>query len=158
MLIAVATDDGKHIAQHFGRCAFFSIWKLDEGGQPADIGLRANTFTAHATGGEAGLPDLPIAPPAGEIPGEPVRDIHLPEPAGKGEGQSGHGMQSHASVLEGLADVQVVIAAGMGRRIVNDLNANNKEIFVTQETEITSAVDKYIEGTLTSGESCCGKH
>jgi predicted Fe-Mo cluster-binding NifX family protein len=158
MLIAVATDDGKHIAQHFGRCAFFSIWKFDEGGQPASIGLRVNTFTAQATGGEAGLPDLPIAPPPGEVPGESPKDFHLPEPAGKGKGQPRRGMLSHASVLEGLADVQVVIAAGMGRRIVNDLNANNKEIFVTQETGIASAVDKYIEGTLTSGESCSGDH
>jgi predicted Fe-Mo cluster-binding NifX family protein len=147
MLIAVATDDGTHIAQHFGRCAFFSIWQCKEGEEPRNLGLRQNTFTAHGTGGEVPPADLPSAPRPGEIEGEPV--------TGKVQGELERA--THSRVLEGLADVQVVIAAGMGRRMVNDFTATAKEVFITDRYDVSGAVEQYVQGKLETGEPCEGQ-
>ncbi len=159
MLIAVATDDGVHLSQHFGRCMFFSIWQHKGGQPPVDLGVRVNTFTMHAQNNPADAGrEIKMAPHAGEVPDEPAQESHEDELPGRGEHQHGnkpgHGMHSHARVLSGLADVKVVIAAGMGRRAVNDLQENDKEIYITQESEVASAVRMYTEGTLDSGEAC----
>ena len=153
MLIAVATDDGRTIASHFGRCGFFSIWQCLEAEPPKELGVRVNTFTMHAMNNPGHIPGIALAPSAGEVPGEPPVEI---EPLLSLEDAGREGRHSHAPLLTGLADVQVIIAAGMGRRAVNDLMASNKEIFITTETMISDAVGQYVEGTLDSGEACPG--
>lgn len=168
MLIAVATDDGKSIAGHFGRCGFFSIWQCKDGGEPVHIGLRPNTFTAHAKSTGSVAPGMPAAPGPGEIPGEPAKLAPFEEDAATGKGsqdfgmphqpQSGHGQHSHVGILTGLADISVVISAGMGRRAVMALEDNKKEVFVTREADVESAVNKYIEGHLDSGGPCKDGH
>ena len=148
MLIAVATDDGKYIAPHFGRCAYFSIWQIKEGEQPKNLGVRLNKFTVHAAQNPAGDGGMTIAPDAGEIPGEEAMGFTPDQPGG--------GHNSHEGILEGLADVRVVISAGMGRRAVDALQLNHKDIFITDERDVEKAVQKCLEGTLESGESCGG--
>lgn len=147
MLIAVATDDGTHIAQHFGRCAFFSIWQCKEGEEPRNLGLRQNTFTAHGLGGDVSSTGLPQAPAPGEVDGEPVTS------AAQGQLERAR----HSTVLEGLADVQVVIAAGMGWRMVNDFRASNREVFITDRYDVSGAVEQYVQGNLETGEPCEGQ-
>ena len=158
MLLAVATDDGIHIAQHFGRCGFFSIWQYRDGEKPSNLGVRVNTFTMHAMNNPGSIEGLPTAPSPGEVPGEPAIVPNLQDlDALREEGRiasRGEKQHSHDRVLTGLADVKVVISAGMGRRAVVDLQANDKEIFITQETLIEKAVNQYVEGTLESGEAC----
>mgnify|MGYP001046615265 CR=1 FL=1 len=154
MLIAVATDDGRHISAHFGRCAFFSIWQCLDDSPPHNLGVRVNTFTMHAMNNPGSIPDIPNAPSVGEVPGEPTVKI---EPLlSLEEIKSTPKAHSHAGVLTGLADVQVLISAGMGRRAVNDLGAAGKEIFITSEQKIEDAVNQYVEGNLSAGEPCSG--
>jgi len=154
MLIAVATDDGRQIAQHFGRCMFFSIWQCLEGEPPKDLGVRINTFTRHSMNNPPASADIPTAPEVGEVPGEPPIDVEPPGPSTPAH--SGPGLHSHDRVLSGLADVQVIISAGMGRRAVNDLQAAGKEIFITSETQVGDAVNQYVGGKLESDEPCEG--
>jgi nitrogen fixation protein NifX len=47
--IAVASDDGKNIAAHFGRSRMFVIFEVDENGYRR-IEERQNRFTAHQRG------------------------------------------------------------------------------------------------------------
>ncbi|MGQ9708293.1 MAG: NifB/NifX family molybdenum-iron cluster-binding protein [bacterium] len=47
--IAVASDDGKNIAQHFGRSRMFVICEVDDSGYRR-CAVRANEFTGHARG------------------------------------------------------------------------------------------------------------
>jgi len=47
--IAVASDDGENIAQHFGRCRMFVIYEVDESGYQR-CAVRANEFTGHSKG------------------------------------------------------------------------------------------------------------
>jgi len=165
MLIAVATDDGKSIAGHFGRCGFFSIWQCRDGGETVHIGLRPNTFTAHLKPMGTVIPEgMRSAPGPGEIPGEPAKLASSEEDAATGLGsqnrdmlhqlQSGHGQHTQVGILTGLADISVVITAGMGRRAVTALEGKQKEVFVTQEADVESAVNKYIAGHLDSSGPC----
>lgn len=59
-----------------------------------------------------------------------------------------HEHKSHDSIFEAMSDVQVVIARGMGRRLYQDFQARNIEVFVTRETSIDAAVEQYFRGTL----------
>jgi predicted Fe-Mo cluster-binding NifX family protein len=47
--IAVASDDGENIAQHFGRCRMFLIYEVDESGYRRCV-VRVNEFTGHSKG------------------------------------------------------------------------------------------------------------
>jgi predicted Fe-Mo cluster-binding NifX family protein len=49
MKIAVPTQDGSSISDHFGRSKSFLVFEVEEG-KIADCSLRANQFTAHAQG------------------------------------------------------------------------------------------------------------
>ena len=59
-----------------------------------------------------------------------------------------HEHKSHDSIFEALNDIQVVIARGMGRRLYQDFEARNIEVFVTRESSIDAAVEQYFQGTL----------
>jgi predicted Fe-Mo cluster-binding NifX family protein len=59
-----------------------------------------------------------------------------------------HEHKSHDSIFEALHDIQVVIACGMGRRLYQDFDAKNIEVFITRERSIDAALDHYFKGTL----------
>ncbi len=113
MKIAIASDDGKTIASHFGRTRGFVVVDA-EGGKIVKSEYRPNTFTGHATGLE---------------------------------GES-HAADRHGPILSALADCQIVVARGMGRRIYNDLAGAGKEVFVTTEALAEKAAEQYLAGKL----------
>ncbi len=129
MRIAVATENGRTISAHFGRSPLFAIYDIANG-TFTQKELRKNTFTQHFKEGHQ---------------------------HGEGHGQGahhhgeGHG-DGHRGVAAGLSDCQVVISHGMGRRAVDDLTAAGKEIFVTSETDVQTAVRAWIDKTLTTDE------
>ncbi len=49
MRFAIASDDGKQIASHTGRCQYFVIFESTNE-EPHKVEERVNTFTAHAKG------------------------------------------------------------------------------------------------------------
>lgn len=49
MRIAVASDDGREVAMHTGRCRGFAIFDVEQG-QATPVEFRNNLFTAHAQG------------------------------------------------------------------------------------------------------------
>lgn len=49
MKIAVASDDGKRICGHLGRCASFVVFEIRDR-KIASIDVRENNFTSHSTG------------------------------------------------------------------------------------------------------------
>jgi predicted Fe-Mo cluster-binding NifX family protein len=122
MKIAVATEDGKLISDHFGRSPYFAIFEIEEG-KATNRSMRQNTFTGHFRGKHDNGP-------------------HEEHRHGRGD------PQSHRSVAEGLGDCKVVISHGMGRRAWEDLRARGIEMIVTDETEVETAVQKYLSGEL----------
>jgi predicted Fe-Mo cluster-binding NifX family protein len=71
---------------------------------------------------------------------------HLSHGAGE-QHQHGHG-HSHAGILSGLGDCQAMIAFGMGRRLVDDLYANNFRVFLADTEEVEAAALRLAAGQL----------
>lgn len=68
----------------------------------------------------------------------------------RGLSGAGHDVDRHAPILKALAGCRVVISNGMGRRILDDLEAAGLEAFIVVETDPEEAVRLYLSGTLQS--------
>jgi predicted Fe-Mo cluster-binding NifX family protein len=69
----------------------------------------------------------------------------------EGEHQHDHGPihgHSHDGILKALADCQVVIARGMGRRIYDDLRGAQIDSVITSEVLVENALEAYLKGLL----------
>jgi predicted Fe-Mo cluster-binding NifX family protein len=128
MKIAIASDDGVHIASHTGRCGGFAIYEVvEQAATPTEY--RANTFTAHA-GGECHT----------ETEHAPAAEHH-----------------SHAPLINAIRDCRVLVTRGLGPRLVNDLAAQGIEVYVCSSSEVEDAARQYAEGLLprVAGTGCC---
>lgn len=61
---------------------------------------------------------------------------------------AGHDVDRHGPILAALADCQAVISRGMGRRLYDDLKQAGVAVFITGETDASSAVSSYARGEL----------
>jgi predicted Fe-Mo cluster-binding NifX family protein len=131
MRVAVASDDGRSIAGHFGRCAGFEIFDIDGSGL-TKIEHRPNSNSHHHD----------------HEPGDCQHHNH--EAAGRG----------HESFLNALHDCQAVICRGMGRRAIADLAAKGIKAAITaQDVSVDEAVELFARGVLVfSIDSQCCSH
>ncbi|NQV30428.1 MAG: iron-molybdenum cofactor biosynthesis protein [Candidatus Marinimicrobia bacterium] len=60
-------------------------------------------------------------------------------------GEHGH---SHTAILDALADCELVVARGMGRRIYDDLRAAKIESYITTQSQVDGAIKAYLSGIL----------
>jgi predicted Fe-Mo cluster-binding NifX family protein len=133
MRIAVASDDGISIAGHFGRCAGFLIFDV-ENGDASKFEYRINSFGHHQHG---------------QHEHEHGHDhVH------------GEGHHSHDGFIGALADCQAVICRGMGRGAVDALAANGIKPAITAENiSAQDAAKLYAQGDLkASTDSTCCSH
>ncbi|MFH1009647.1 MAG: NifB/NifX family molybdenum-iron cluster-binding protein [bacterium] len=63
---------------------------------------------------------------------------------------AGHEVDRHGPILAALSDCRAVISGGMGRRIQEDLARANIEVFVTEQTDVETAIEFYLDGKLVS--------
>ena len=125
MKIAVATDDGTTISQHFGRALSYTVITVEDG-QIANKEKRDKT--GHHT-----------------FAGEENQASHI---AGAGHGYGTHAQSKHASMIQSITDCQVLIAGGMGLGAYQNLENRNIEPVITDVESIDEAVRLYITGTL----------
>ncbi len=64
---------------------------------------------------------------------------------GHQHGAHGH---SHSAILTALADCQMVLARGMGRRIYDDLRGAGIQSVITDQTTVADALEAHLAGTL----------
>jgi predicted Fe-Mo cluster-binding NifX family protein len=129
MKIAVASDDGRSIAAHFGRCAGFLIFDVADR-KATQVEHRSNAGGQHNTG----------------------------EDCTHGHHDHHHAVHSHESFTQLLADCQVIICRGMGRRAVADLEAGGIAPFIiAEEVSAHEAADRYADGRLKGSNisTCC---
>lgn len=122
MKIAVVTDDGTTVCQHFGRAMFYIVSTV-EGGQV--MGREKRPKAGHHTFG-------------------PHEQHH-------GEEKHGFDAASqarHRSMAEPIADCQVLLAGGMGRGAYESLKSYSIEPVVTDVEDIDRAVRLYVDGKL----------
>lgn len=128
MRIAIPSDDGNNITAHTGRAKGFVIYEIKDN-RAERIEYRSNHFTAHALG-----------------------------ECNEDTGSAKHQHQSHDSLLDALQDCQVLIARGMGPRLVMDLEIRDIRALFCSEFDANTVAFQFAQGILeTSGKSHCDR-
>ena len=126
MKIAVITEDGQTISQHFGRAPYYLVFTLEDGGivskeQRDKIGHQQFAQTDHA---------------------------HQSENDPRGHGFGAHSETKHVQMIESIQDCEVIIVRGMGRGAYQAMEQANIRPFVTDLVNAEEAVRAYVSGTL----------
>lgn len=119
MTIAIASDDGTHVAQHFGRTRGFVMFSNADGKE--ETRYVSNTFTQHSQGQKH-------------------------EAAHTHEG-GGH-QHSHANILRALEGCAIVVAGGMGMRLREDLRSAGIQAILTDHVMISDVIEDARKGSL----------
>ncbi len=138
MTFAIASDDGTHVAQHFGRTRGFVIVDVD--GDSEQRRYVENRFTQHQR------------QEAQHSSGEHGHQSH--------GGAHGHGAahgHSHQSILQALEGCSMVVAGGMGMRLRTDLDAAGIMACVTDHLLVDDVVQAVHADTLEHrADKSCG--
>jgi len=124
MKIAVITDDGHIVSQHFGYAPYYEVFTI-ENGLIASQETREKSGHHNLGGGHGDHP----------VQGEK----HGTDPAAQSR---------HASMMDNIADCQVLIAGGMGWGAYEALKSRNIDVTITDVQNISEAVQLYIEDKL----------
>ncbi len=65
---------------------------------------------------------------------------------------------SHESIFNALRNCNIIIAGGMGKRLYNDFNEKEIEVYVTNEKDINKALELLIKGVLDNNTTKCCSH
>lgn len=126
MKIAVVTDDQTTISRHFGRAQFYLVFTV-ENGQIVQQELRS----------KLGHDQL-------------QHEEHHAHDHGHehGHGYGQHAADKHNRMLANLGDCQVLLCGGMGMGAYDSLQQMGITAVLTGESEITAAVQAYLDGRL----------
>lgn len=125
MKIAVVTDDGKTISQHFGRAPYYLVVTV-EAGAIVDRELREKLNHAHFQAEEH-------------------------DHAGGGEKRHGYGPEAdsrHGRMVEAIVDCEALLCRGMGMGAYENLKARNIRPIVTDIQDIDQAAIAYAAGQI----------
>ena len=125
MKIAVISDNGTTVSQHFGRALYYVVVTAEEG-EVVDKETR----------------DKP-----GHHSFAQQHQEHSHQP-GEGHGFGAKSQSKHAAMAEAIADCKVLIAGGMGWGAYENLTSRGVETIVTDIKNIDEAVKLYLEGKL----------
>ncbi len=123
MKIAAITKDGTTLSQHFGRAPSYVVLTVEDGkivSQERRAKTGHHTFAAH----------------------------HPDSAPGEKHGYGAGAQARHASMIETIADCQVLIAGGMGWGAYERLKNHGIEPIITNVKTIDEAVKLYLEGKL----------
>lgn len=123
MKIAVISEDGSTISQHFGRAPLYVVITVEDG---AIVDKETRDKTGHHS----------------------FASQHQDTAPGERHGYGAGAQSRHASMMESIADCQVLIAGGMGWGAYDSLKSRNIEGVVTDITDIDEAVKLYLAGKL----------
>lgn len=124
MKIAIITEDGKTISQHFGRARHYLVVTIEEG-KPTNREMREKLGHDHFSQG-----------------------AHHEERHGESHGSHSEAHGKHASMAETIADCSAVICGGMGMGAYDSMQRLNIKPIVTDLRDIDAAVQAYIDGKL----------
>jgi predicted Fe-Mo cluster-binding NifX family protein len=122
MKIAVVTDDGKTISQHFGRAMYYIVYDVEDG---VVKGSEMRSKAAHHAGDE-------------------------PHHHEKGGHKGPEADAKHSSMLSNVSDCEALIARGMGWGAFEAIRAAGVKPFITDLEIAEDAMKAYITGKLDS--------
>ena len=124
MKIAVVTDDGTTICQHFGRALYYTVVTVDNG---KVMGKEQRNKAGHHMAGAE----------------------HASQAShGEKHGFDANAQASHAGMMANITDCQLLIAGGMGWGAQVSLKQNGIESLITDVNNIDEAIQLYIQGKL----------
>ena len=126
MKIAVITEDGKTISQHFGRAPHYLVFTVEEG---------------QITGKE-------LRDKVGHRQFAQQDHEHESENDPRGHGFGAHSDAKHVRMIESIQDCEAIIVRGMGRGAYLAMEQANIRPFVTDLADAEQAVKAYMGGTL----------
>lgn len=124
MKIALITDDGKTISQHFGRTHYYLVLTIEDGEITARE-MREKSGHTHFVS---------------------QHEDHESHGAGHGTDAGSH--TKHVSMAETIADCEALICGGMGMGAYNSMNSLRIKPVVTSLKDIDEVVKAYVDGTL----------
>ena len=119
MKIAVAADEKNRVASHTGRCPGFAIYSIEDG-KASRLEYRGNTF---------------------------ADEKHCPDHSCQ-HTKEGHAPHLHDTLVSLLSDCEVLIARGIGQRLLYDLQSNGKEAFICELEDAGEAARQFAVGNL----------
>jgi predicted DNA-binding protein (UPF0251 family)/predicted Fe-Mo cluster-binding NifX family protein len=124
MKIAVITDDGKTISQHFGMARQYVVADTRDG---KVLSKETRPKVGHATH------------PVHHDHNEGCGGVH-----GHGEGAA----EKHSAMAGSILDCQVLLAGGMGWGAYESMKSQNIEPVITDVADVDEALKLYLEGNL----------
>jgi len=126
MKIAVVSEDGVTISQHFGRAPFYIVVNVEDG---KIVSHEKRDKMGHA-----------------QFAGEHEEHGHEADP--RGQGFDPAAQNRHTRMAAAIADCEVLLARGMGAGAYESMKQANIRPGVTDLTNIDEAVQAYVEGRL----------
>lgn len=124
MNVAVITDDGKTISQHFGRAPYYLVLTIEEG-KIVKREMRDKLGHSHFHNA-----------------------AHADDHGAPGHGQDAASHNKHVSMAQVIADCKALICGGMGMGAYESMRQLNIQPLVTDERNIDQAVQDFIDGKL----------
>lgn len=124
MKIAVITDDGTTISQHFGRAQYYLVATV-ENGQIISREMRPKLGHNHFSN----------EPHEAEKPGQP-------------HGTDAASHNRHLQMSEAITDCEVLLCRGMGRGAYESMKTRNIRPMVTDIANVDEAVMAYTNGQI----------
>ena len=129
MKIAVVTDDGKTISQHFGRALQYSVYTLEKG---KVINKELRDKLGHK-----------------DFAKEEEGRQHHGHGDSRGRGYGTHSKGKHRRMFTTIEDCDVLLARGMGRGAYLGLEEFGIKPILTDIAEIELAVQAVMDGSIT---------
>jgi len=125
MKLALVTEDGVTICQHFGFAPYYMVVTAENG---KIVAKEQRAKAGHHTAG--------------------AHDCHDASCHDAKHGMDAASQVKHAGMLANIKDCQVIIAGGMGWGAYESMKQNNIEPIITDEENIDDAVNAYLNGKL----------
>ncbi|MBN2469704.1 MAG: dinitrogenase iron-molybdenum cofactor biosynthesis protein [Anaerolineae bacterium] len=126
MKVAVITDNGQTISQHFGRAAYYLVFTVEDGE----------------------ITDKELRDKIGHQQFAQEDHDHDSEHDPRGHGFGAQSDAKHVRMIESIQDCDAIIVRGMGRGAYIAMEQANIRPFVTELADPEQAVRAWISGTL----------
>jgi len=124
MKIAIITDEGTTISQHFGRAAYYLVVTIEDG-KIISRELREKMGHAHFVN----------LPHPDEVPGQP-------------HGMDAASHNKHIQMADAIADCEALLCRGMGMGAYESMKTRGIRPVVTDIDKIDEAVKAYVDGNI----------
>lgn len=128
MKIAIASEDGLTISQHFGRAPFYVVVTIADG---QDIVYETRPKMGHA-----------------QFQQEQSAQTNDHKEDSRGHGYGAEAQSRHSRMADAIIDCDILLARGMGRGLYESMEQAGIRPIVTDIRRIDEAVQAYLAGNL----------